>query len=631
MKQRIFKQKWLFLVLAVLLLIPAGFTLAKYAETRDVGMVTLDIQANSPTVLAGDVTTGNTWQYQLWFNPTALVFDSYDNHAATLGMTWGQGRNVGEVDEYDNFTDGVKLFIKDTTAYILAKGSNSVTFPRNSAYLLASPDSSDNIMQDVTSITFGNIDTSNTTIMTSMFNNCSALKDLDLSKFNTANVTNMRSMFNGCEALETLDLSSFNTEKLKNISAMFQSCTALKTLNISSFNTEKVTDMSYLFNGCSNLNQLDLSRFNTEKVANMSFLFNRCSNLKQLDLSGFNTQSVTSATNMQRMFNGCSKLEEVTLGTNFKFVGTNGYLPAQTNDNIPGADGKWYIDSATGFSPEEVATHQATVTEATTYNAVKVNPPAAEPILDNGWKEQLGGNIVDVIIVDSYNNQADYLFNNREGRTWDDGVPVGQKVNGSFTDGVKLFYWEDIYADGAHALILAEGDQAVVFPEDSSELFKDVLGSTLTRVRAPASAHFYKFDTSGVKNMSYMFSGWSRLGMDIDFLNKFDTSRVTDMSYMFSGCSSFTRLDLSSFDTRMVENMSCMFEGCDGLQMVTLGERFIWPDNAEEDSWLPTPLDSVYDCWYNADGDPLDPIDIVESQKTAKGTTTYYASTDIIP
>lgn len=384
MKQRIFKQKWIFLVLAVLLLIPAGFTLAKYAETRNVGTVTLDIQANSnsPTVLAGDFLNDYlSWQYQLGFYPTALVFDSYDNHAATLGMTWGQGKNVGEADEDGNFTDGVKLFKKDTTAYILAKGSNSVTFPKNSTYLLASPDSSDNIMQDVTSITFGSIDTSNTKIMMSMFYDCSALKELDLSKFNTANVTSMQYMFHGCEALETLDLSSFNTENLKYITAMFQSCTALKTLNISSFNTEKVTNMSYMFNGCSNLEQLDLSGFNTQSVTNMSYMFDGCSNLKQLDLSSFNTQKVTS---MSNMFASCSKLEQVTLGKDFKFVGTNGYLPVQSSSNIPGANGLWYIDKENGYAPADVA--GLARTEATTYYAVKTEAPEA-PSPDTGEGE----------------------------------------------------------------------------------------------------------------------------------------------------------------------------------------------------------------------------------------------------
>lgn len=521
MKQRIFKQKWLFLVLAVLLLIPAGFTLAKYAETRNVGTVTLDIQANSnsPTVLAGDFLNDLSWQYQLGFYPTALVFDSYDNHAATLGMTWGRGKNVGEADEDGNFTDGVKLFKKDTTAYILAKGSNSVTFPRNSTYLLASPYSSENIMQDVTSITFGSIDTSNTKIMMSMFYDCSALKELDLSKFKTANVTSMQNMFHGCKALETLDLSSFNTENLKNIKAMFQSCTALKTLNISSFNTEKVTNMSYMFNGCSNLEQLDLSSFNTQKV-----------------------------TDMYNMFASCSKLEQVTLGVNFQFDTSDptSYLPAQSSSNIPGANGLWYTDQASYYTPEQAAEHQKTVGEATTYYAVGVKAPdAPAKVLAPSWKNQLGNSTPTALVMDSYDNQAHII--EELNKDWETG---GQNV-GEQEDCVKLF----MDTNSNTAYVLAKGSCPVTFPVNSSNLFMG--RSSLKTIQ------FNRINTSQVTNMAGMFIGCTQL-TSLD-LTGFDTGKVIDMHYMFMGCKELTSLNVTSFDTGKVTDMEAMFTACSKL------------------------------------------------------------------
>lgn len=639
MKQRIFKQKWLFLVLAVLLLIPAGFTLAKYAETRNVGTVTLDIQANSnsPTVLAGNFLNDDlSWQYQLGFYPTALVFDSYDNHAATLGMNWGQGKNVGEADEDGNFTDGVKLFKKDTTAYILAKGSNSVTFPNNSTYLLASPDSSDNIMQDVTSITFGSIDTSNTKIMMSMFYECSALKELDLSKFKTANVTSMQNMFHGCKALETLDLSSFNTENLKNIKAMFQNCTALKTLNISSFNTEKVTNMSYMFNGCSNLEQLDLSGFNTQSVTNMSYMFDGCSNLKQLDLSSFNTQSVT---NMDRMFIRCSKLEEVTLGTNFKFFGTNGYLPEQTDSNIPGANGLWYTDQASYYTPEQAAEHQKTVGEATTYYAVGVKAPdAPAKVLAPSWKNQLGNSTPTALVMDSYDNQAHII--EELNKDWETG---GQNV-GEQEDCVKLF----MDTNSNTAYVLAKGSCPVTFPENSSNLFMG--RSSLKTIQ------FNRINTSQVTNMAAMFLGSTKLtsldltGFDtrkvIDMhwmfngcikltslnVTSFDTRKVTNMVFMFFSCSELTALDLSSFNTQKVTDMYNMFTKCSKLEQVTLGKDFKFFGT---DGYLPAQTESnipgADKKWYYWDSSTSAVVGKTNAEVaayydgTATTTTTYYA------
>ncbi len=90
------------------------------------------------------------------------------------------------------------------------------------------------------------------------------------------------------------------------------------------------------------------------------------------------------------------------------------------------------------------------------------------------------------------------------------------------------------------------------------------------------------FDTSNVRNMSYLFSSSSILSLDLSSfdtsnvstmkgmfnialgftnldLSNFNTSNVTDMSNMFRNTVNVTKLDLSSFDTSKVKNMSYMF------------------------------------------------------------------------
>ena len=53
--------------------------------------------------------------------------------------------------------------------------------------------------QDVViSIDKWTVDTSTVTNMSDMFNSCSSLTALDVSKFNTSNVTNMSNMFYSC-------------------------------------------------------------------------------------------------------------------------------------------------------------------------------------------------------------------------------------------------------------------------------------------------------------------------------------------------------------------------------------------------------------------------------------------------
>lgn len=137
-----------------------------------------------------------------------------------------------------------------------------------------------------------------------------------LDKLDMSEVTDMNSMFNECYAISELDLSSFNTSKVTDMGGMFSLCQALTTLNLSSFDTSKVTDMMYMFYDCSALTTLVLSKFDTSNVTDMTSMFRGCSALTSLDLSSFNTSNVTS---MVHMFYDCSSLNELTLNGSFSF------------------------------------------------------------------------------------------------------------------------------------------------------------------------------------------------------------------------------------------------------------------------------------------------------------------------
>ena len=76
------------------------------------------------------------------------------------------------------------------------------------------------------------------------------------------------------------------------------------------------------------------------------------------------------------------------------------------------------------------------------------------------------------------------------------------------------------------------------------------------------------WNTSNVKDMSYMFAGCDSL-TELD-LSSFNTQNVTDMSYMFYNCTSLTILDLFNFNTSKVTNMSYMFSDCSSLTELNL-------------------------------------------------------------
>ena len=257
------------------------------------------------------------------------------------------------------------------------------------------------------------LNTENVTNMNSMFDRCSALTSLDLTNFNTAKVTDMNYMFIGCSALTTIFVSDkFVTSQVTKSVDMFSGCNKLigaigydetKTNNkdyanlvdgyfspkggfhayaefdegtgtltfrrgaskpegaydlyvgiyypgwygqrgkiktvvfdasfanarpkscygwfsgcsnlteikgIEYLNTENVTNMQEMFNACSKLTSLNLTSFNTAEVTNMRFMFHNCKVLTSLNLSNFNTEKVTD---MQGMFWECWDLTSLDL------------------------------------------------------------------------------------------------------------------------------------------------------------------------------------------------------------------------------------------------------------------------------------------------------------------------------
>ena len=100
------------------------------------------------------------------------------------------------------------------------------------------------------------LNTSEVTVMNSMFLDCYALKSLDLSAFNTKKVESMASMFGGCTSLTELNLNSLDVQKVTDMWGMFKGCTALKTIycdNDWSKQLPSDCDSEELFEECTSL------------------------------------------------------------------------------------------------------------------------------------------------------------------------------------------------------------------------------------------------------------------------------------------------------------------------------------------------------------------------------------------
>ena len=157
------------------------------------------------------------------------------------------------------------------------------------------------------------------TSLANWFYKCSNLTSITgLQNLKTDNVTDMQSMFFECRALTELDISSFNTASVTNMQQMFYYCSALTDLNLSSFNTAAVTNMQYMFYGCRALTQLDLSSFNTEKLTSTYYMFAGCTNLKTIYAKAGTDWNTSTLTSSGYMFQNCSALVGGR-GTTYRF------------------------------------------------------------------------------------------------------------------------------------------------------------------------------------------------------------------------------------------------------------------------------------------------------------------------
>ncbi|EOD5838630.1 BspA family leucine-rich repeat surface protein [Listeria monocytogenes] len=161
-----------------------------------------------------------------------------------------------------------------------------------------------------------------------LFYGASGLTSLDLSNFDTSQVTNMESVFSKTSSLTSLDLSNFDTSNVVTMMYMFSEASSLTSLDVSNFDTSQVTSMGAVF-AYTNLTSLDVSNFDTSQVTYMAGMFAYTS-LTSLDLSNFDTSQATSTLSMLDMFLGASKLQNLTLGSQFHFATTDAKLPDPT-------------------------------------------------------------------------------------------------------------------------------------------------------------------------------------------------------------------------------------------------------------------------------------------------------------
>ena len=110
-----------------------------------------------------------------------------------------------------------------------------------------------------------------------VFKGCASLESLDVSNFDTSKAENVSAMFacfkrleddSTVSSLKSIKLGNLNLSNITDASSMFQDCSELESLDLSGVTTSKLTNVRAMLNGCSGLKSLDLSGLDFGTVTN---------------------------------------------------------------------------------------------------------------------------------------------------------------------------------------------------------------------------------------------------------------------------------------------------------------------------------------------------------------------------
>ena len=310
---------------------------------------------------------------------------------------------------------------------------------------------------------------------------------------------------------------------------------------------------AYWFKGASKLKSVSLAGLDTSQTTCMDGMFQGCLSLDSLDLSAMSTRRVAS---MTAFLGGCDSLAELSIGSEFAWVGDDCYPP--TGDWKQGSTGTDYSQSDIPANKTDKYTRTKIAfavysadDQSLTFYKRPVAPAEGAQFLGKTASKVFTG-----FETGTYSPSnvpwAAYRSNVKAVTVADDGIAP--------TSTARWFY---LFTNAA-SFDLSKLDTRNV--TDMSWMFYSCQALTALDVSS--------FGTGSVTSMLCMFSECVSL-TSLD-LSSFDTGGVTDMRSMFQDCNALTALDISSFDTGSLTNAASMFSECVSLERISLGTGFKW-------------------------------------------------------
>ena len=535
---------------------------------------------------------------------TTLTF-YYDNQRSTRSNTYNLNTGVSYPGWYNNGTNADVTEVVFDPSFAGARPTTTLAWFCN--------------MTKVQTIKgFYNLNTSNVTDMSFMFQYCSKLTSLELTNFNTASVTKMTAMFSGCTSLLTIYVGDgWTTSAVTSSSSMFYNCTSLVGGKGTTYNANYI-DKTYahIDGGTSNRGYLtersieayacytstnttltfyydnlrstrtgttyDLNTgknspgwrisaiFNyvTKVVFDPSFANARPTSTYQwfwgmykiqsiIDLSNLNTSEVT---NMNYMFSKCENLKSLDLSHFNTSMVTEMYGMFQECRSLT-------ILDLSGFNTAKVTnmnemffycTNLQTIYVTRGWSTAAVQESYYFSGMFTGCTSLVGGKGT------TYNeNHDDGNYAHIDG----DGGPgyFTEKPKEAYacytsTNKALTFYYDNLRntREGKTYNLNRVGDLASWINDGNNAYVTKVVFDPLFADARPTSTYgwFYQMENlQTIEGLSYL-----------------NTSEVTDMTYMFGYCKKLTSLDLSNFNTSKVTDMKNMFYSCLKLQTIIVGK-----------------------------------------------------------
>ena len=163
--------------------------------------------------------------------------------------------------------------------------------------------------------------------------------DFDESFADYSRLSNTSKMFYNMEGITTIShLERLVTKNVQNMSSMFENCDNLQELNLSHFDTSNVKAMSYMFRYCSQLTVLDVSGFDVQKVTLMDGMFGGCTGLTSIYCDNDWMTMATALNSHTNMFKDCTSLKgKISYDenkTDANYANLDGYFTTPPRYNI---------------------------------------------------------------------------------------------------------------------------------------------------------------------------------------------------------------------------------------------------------------------------------------------------------